>query len=107
MYAVIFRSVRTDAHHELYSEWVNKTDSAVETISGYLSQESFRDPVTRAGVSLEYFETLDSIEDWRKHPLHMEAQRLGHELFYESFHVEICEVDRAYRWMKSSGYQNT
>ena len=107
MYAVIFRSVRTDTHHELYSEWVNKTDSAVETIPGYLSQESFRDPVTRAGVSLEYFETLDSIEEWRKHPLHMEAQRLGHELFYESFHVEVCEVDRAYRWMKSSGYLKT
>ena len=52
-------------------------EELVKTIPGYLSHYSHRDPVSRSGVTISYFESLEAIKTWREHPEHKEVQRLG------------------------------
>ena len=97
-YAVIFRSIRTSEHNELYESHSQKMEELVKTIPGYLSHYSHRDPVSRSGVTISYFESLEAIKTWREHPEHKEVQRLGRELFYSWYEIQVVKVDRQYEW---------
>lgn len=97
MFVVIFRSQRSDGHDALYGEWSQRMSQAVTEIDGYVSHTSFRDPETREGVTVAYFESEESIHKWREFPEHLAAQQLGRESFYLSYSVEVAEVVRAYR----------
>lgn len=44
------------------------------------------------GITVSYWESLEAIRCWREHPEHREAQRLGRDVWYESFDLQICEV---------------
>jgi heme-degrading monooxygenase HmoA len=100
MFAVIFRSVRTDEHEDLYQQWANRMSEAVMQIAGYHSHMSFRDPATRAGVTIAYFETEEAIHQWREFPDHLAAQELGREMFYLEYTVEVAQIVRDYSWSK-------
>jgi heme-degrading monooxygenase HmoA len=69
-----------------------------QTILRYLSHYSYRDPVSRSGVTISYFESLEAIKTWREHPEHKEVQRLGRELFYSWHEIQVVKVDRQYEW---------
>lgn len=55
-------------------------------------------------VALSYWPDAASIQAWRAHPEHVEAQRLGRERWYASYSVEVAEVGRAYRRDVASGF---
>jgi len=98
MYAVIFRSIRTNEHSELYESHSEKMAELVKATPGYISHYSHRDPVSRSGVTISYFESLEAIKTWREHPEHKEVQRLGRELFYSWYEIQIVKVDKQYEW---------
>jgi heme-degrading monooxygenase HmoA len=98
MYAVIFRSIRTNEHSELYESHSQKMEELVKATPGYISHYSHRDPVSRSGVTISYFESLEAIKTWREHPEHKEVQRLGRELFYSWYEIQVVKVDRQYEW---------
>ena len=100
MYAVIFRSTRTLDHAELYQEWSERMEAAVRQVDGYGSHVGFRDPVTRQGVTVSYFESEEAITRWRELAEHLTAQRLGRESFYEDYRVEVARIERSYGWRK-------
>lgn len=50
----------------------------------------------RDEVALSYWNTLEDIQHWKAHPLHQKAQQLGRERWYESYSVEIAEIQRHY-----------
>jgi len=70
MYAVIFRSIRTADFADLYEEHSARMEALVKSIKGYISHYSHRDPETREGITISYFESLESIREWREHPEH-------------------------------------
>ena len=37
---------------------------------------------------------VGAIENWKNHPRHMVAQRLGQEQWYEKFATRVCRVER-------------
>ena len=47
-------------------------------------------------IALSYWPDEESIKAWRAHPEHLEAQRLGRERWYESYSVQVAEVQRSY-----------
>ena len=100
MYAVIFRSTRTTHSQELYKEHSAKMDYLVSGIKGYISHHSQRDPITREGITISYFESLEAIKQWREHPEHLETQELGKKLFYEKYEVKVVKVERKYEWSR-------
>ena len=98
MFVVIFRSTRLLDHSELYQEWSEKMEQLVVMQDGYQSHFSFRDPETREGVTVSYFDSEESIKQWHNNPEHLQAQSLGRTHFYESFSVEVAEIRRRYEW---------
>jgi heme-degrading monooxygenase HmoA len=95
-YVVIFRSTRNLDDGQLYSEWSNKMEDLVKTIQGYEHHFGFRDSITREGVTISYFSSLDAISRWKSLGEHQKAQQLGRESFYEQYSVQVCEVLRDY-----------
>ena len=97
-YAVIFRSKRQDANHELYYQHDEKLEEKIKSLPGYISHFGIRHPETRAGVTVAYFDSLDAIDSWRKNAEHMDAKKLAKSDFYENYSVEITEVIDQYGW---------
>ena len=98
MYAVIFRSVRTTHSEELYQEHSEKMESLVKSMKGYISHHSQLDAITREGVTISYFDSLEAIKAWRDHPDHKATQELGRTHFYEHYEVKVVKVEREYEW---------
>jgi heme-degrading monooxygenase HmoA len=55
---------------------------------GFLGAESVRAD-DGAGISVSYWESLETIENWEKHARHKVAQKLGREVWYESFATRV------------------
>ena len=98
MYAVIFRSIRTQNYEVLYQEHAEKMERLVKEIKGYLGHQSHRDPITREGLTISYFDSLDSIRTWREHPEHLKTQGFGRTIFYVFYDVKVVKVEREYEW---------
>ena len=54
---------------------------------------AFESPKQEIGITVSYWRDLDSIKQWRNHVEHREAQRLGRELWYDSFELHIARVE--------------
>ena len=96
--ACIFRSTRTDHDEADYQAWSARIELLVASAPGYRTHVSLRDPVTREGVTIAYFDDLESIAAWRDHGEHVRAQQLGRERFYDDYIVQIAPVVREYSW---------
>ncbi|TDR14006.1 antibiotic biosynthesis monooxygenase family protein [Marinomonas communis] len=91
-YAVIFTSVRT-AGDNGYGEVADKMVTLAEQQPGFLGMESAREDV---GVTVSYWQDLDSIKQWKQNVEHLGAQKMGREQWYETFKVRIAKVERDY-----------
>ncbi len=100
MYAVIFNSTRTAHSVELYDRWSEITERLVKDIPGFIDFDSYRDPITRKGVTVAYFETEEAVKSWKELPQHLEAQKLGRSDFYEDYEIFVTKVERQYSWTK-------
>jgi len=89
-YAVIFTSTRTDIDKG-YAETATRMLELAESIPGFIGVESAREDI---GITVSYWESLEAIKQWKLHPEHIEAQRLGREKWYENFTTRICLVER-------------
>ena len=70
-------------------------------------QPGFRDIVSvrgadGVGVTVATFDTERDAAAWKRHPEHIEAQRLGRERFYEWYELQVSEVTRAYGWQRAA-----
>ena len=91
-YAVIFTSVRT-AGDNGYGEVADRMVTLAEQQPGFLGIESAREDV---GVTVSYWQDLDSIKQWKQNVEHLGAQKMGREQWYETFKVRIAKVERDY-----------
>ena len=91
-YAVIFTSIRTDGDNG-YGKTANRMVELAEQQPGYLGAESAREEV---GITVSYWADLESIKNWKANTEHLEAQKTGRKLWYESFKVRISKVERDY-----------
>ncbi|SJL84604.1 antibiotic biosynthesis monooxygenase family protein [Vibrio palustris] len=91
-YAVIFTSIRTPVD-DGYGDMANRMIELASQEPGFLGVESAREEV---GITVSYWQDLDSIQRWKANAEHREAQRLGHEKWYASFKTRISKVERDY-----------
>ena len=47
-------------------------------------------------IALSYWPSAESIKLWKSHPEHLAAQKLGREIWYESYSVQVAEISREY-----------
>jgi heme-degrading monooxygenase HmoA len=91
-YAVIFTSLRTEGDNG-YSAMADAMANLAAAQPGYLGIESAREGL---GITVSYWDSLESIAAWKQNSAHLVAQRRGHEVWYEEFKVRICRVERDY-----------
>lgn len=91
-YAVIFTSKRTDGDNG-YTAFAEEVLKLAEQQSGFLGAESVRDQ-DQVGITVSYWDSPEAIRKFKNEARHMEAQRLGKELWYSTFGLRVCKVER-------------
>jgi len=91
-YAVIFSSHRAD-NEDGYGAMADRMVELAATQPGFLGMETVREDL---GITVSYWDSLESIANWKKNAEHREAQRLGRRKWYSSFRVRIARVEREY-----------
>lgn len=97
MILTIFRSRLRPEHLDEYGEAAERIHALAVTMPGFVSIKTFTaDDGER--VSIVEFATREAHDAWRRHPEHVEAQRLGRERFYSEFSIQVCEPLRQRRF---------
>jgi len=94
-YAVIFtshRSVHSNGD-DGYDEMAVRMEELASQQAGFLGVESAREEV---GITVSYWNSLESIKNWKANTEHQQAQKNGRSLWYSNFTVRICKVERDY-----------
>lgn len=93
MYAVIFRAVIRDLDQE-YLDLAEQLRSLA--IEKYGCREFFALTEGNQEVAISYWDTEEQVRNWKQDSLHLQAQQLGRKKWYESYRVQIAEVQREY-----------
>ncbi|AVA34700.1 MULTISPECIES: antibiotic biosynthesis monooxygenase family protein [Cupriavidus] len=96
-YAVIFTSIRSDGDNG-YGEMAHVMLEAASKQPGFLGAESAREGL---GITVSYWDSLESIAAWKRDSAHLQAQKLGREKWYEGYKTRICRVERDYDFSRS------
>lgn len=91
-YAVIFTSIRS-AGDNGYSKTGEEIIAIVSQQQGYLGAESVRD-TDGVGITVSYWDSLESIRAWRKNISHARAMQAGKDTWYAKYAIRICQVLR-------------
>ena len=95
-YAVIFTSLLTE-EDKGYAEMADQMENLAKSQPGYLGIESAREQV---GITVSYWESLESIANWKANTDHLFAQQKGVKDWYSWYKVRICAVEREYDFVK-------
>ncbi len=96
-YAVIFTSIQTE-YIEGYSEMAELMENLAKQQLGFLGMESARNDI---GITVSYWQNLESIKNWKANLDHLVAQKIGREQWYTYYKVRICKVEREYEFTNS------
>jgi heme-degrading monooxygenase HmoA len=95
-YAVIFTSLRTKSDNG-YDKMGERMVELAQQQTGYLGHESVREGL---GITVSYWDSLDSIKNWKKNSEHLFAQEQGQKLWYNAYKTRICKVELDYGFEK-------
>ena len=93
-YAVIFTSLRTEGDNG-YGDMDIEMEKLVTEQEGFLGVESARNEL---GITVSYWESLESIKNWKANTRHLVAQKQGRDAWYAHYKVRICKVERDYEF---------
>ena len=96
---------RTRLMPDLREEYVALVDRMVElasTMPGYISHKGFFAEDGERCTIVE-FESEETQRAWRMHPEHRVAQRQGREVYYASYSLQVCEVQREAKYDREAG----
>ena len=109
-YAVVFTSVRKPVAEGYASTAQRMVDLAHEQ-DGFHGTESVSSASTAGhadgsqdsdegvrGITVSYWQDLESIEAWKRNGEHVLARAKGRKEWYERFEVRVCKVERAFRF---------
>lgn len=91
-YAMIFTSQRTDGDHG-YEAMAKQMVELASQQPGFLGVDSIRDK-NGIGITVSYWDSLEAIQQWKKHAAHQIAQEKGKQQWYERYSVRVCKVER-------------
>lgn len=95
-FAVIFTSqlVTADPSYRAASE---KMMQMVSTMPGYLGVDSVRDE-SGIGITISYWESLESIRAWGQNPTHRAIQEKGKDTWYSTYTIRIAKIEEERFW---------
>ncbi len=94
-YAVIFSSQRNDAGSDDYAQASDFMIVLAAQQPGFLGVESTRD-ADDIGITVSYWDSEESIADWKRNAEHAAVRKRGRLEWYEHFEIRVAKVERAY-----------
>ena len=91
-YAVIFSNQRTIDRSD-YEQRAEKMTELAQTMPGFLGVESVRGE-DGFGITVSYWQDEESIAAWRKNLEHADTIRQGRLMYYQSYNLVVCRVER-------------
>ncbi len=91
-YAVIFTNIK-NSDDEGYEQTAARMVEMAQLQPGFLGIESAREDV---GITVSYWQDLESIKAWKANTEHVEAQKHGQQKWYTSYTTRIAKVQREY-----------
>jgi len=88
---------RLSNSEEGYEEMNQKMIELAKQQNGFIGIESARSEV---GITVSYWESLESIQKWKLNAEHTLARNLGRAKWYTSYDLKICKVVSAYNFNK-------
>lgn len=93
MIVVVFRSRLSPEAGDDYSQMAAEMLATAREMPGFVEFKSFKaDDGER--VSLVYWQDQETMAAWRNHPRHRIAQQNGRSKWYQSYRIEVAEVQR-------------
>lgn len=99
-YAVIFTSIRTPGDNG-YGKIADEIVNIVSKQKGFLGAESVRDS-NGFGMTISYWDSLESINDWKSNLQHKKAKEMGMKQWYSQYKIRICKVENDNLFIKES-----
>ena len=96
-YAVIFTSVRTPEDNGYARTAARLLDLAREQ-PGFLGVEAARGD--DLGLTVSYWDSLDSASAWKQNLDHLQAQAKGREKWYGEYSLRVARVEKEIRFQK-------
>jgi heme-degrading monooxygenase HmoA len=97
MVVVVFRiTFRPDLPASEYESTGARMVEIVSAIPGFLGMDYAE--VDGGELLIARFESHEALAEWRNHPEHQAAQRLGRERFFAGYRIEVCEAVRSYEF---------
>src|SRR5271170_1056009 len=93
-YAVIFTSTKRD-DAQGYDEMAEAMASLAREQPGFLGYESARG-ADGLGITVSYWKSEADIRAWKQNADHRVAQEKGKALWYSSYTIRVCRVEREY-----------
>ena len=93
-YVVIFTSIKIEADKG-YAKMSEKMLALLAMQEGFLGFESAREEL---GITVSYWKDEESILKWKAKSEHLEAQKLGKEIWYKQYKIRVAKVERDYEF---------
>ncbi len=97
MIVIIFRSRIREENAEAFQLLADQLYDIASALPGFVSYKVFKNDDGER-VSIHEWESADHLRAWREHPVHQAAQKMGREMFYESYILQVCESPRESRF---------
>ena len=94
-YAVIFTSRQSEVNKD-YEKMAELMISLVKKQPGFLRVGSALS--NGIGITVAYWETEESIRNWKNNEKHLVAWHKGRSGWYIDYHVRIAQVEREYEF---------
>jgi heme-degrading monooxygenase HmoA len=91
-WAVIFTSRRTEGDRG-YGEMAARMSELVTQQPGFLGFESVHED--GLGITVSYWDSEESIRNWKANAEHQVAQQSGKRVWYEHYALRVARVERA------------
>ena len=94
-YAVISTNIHHGNDIDIYNNQLKKLLETANQLGGYLGMEvpkEVLDNNTIYTVATLYFQTLESIESWRKHPKHVAIKKGAKQRWFLEHNIRVCQV---------------
>lgn len=97
MIVAVFRNRLVPGAQDEYGPLARHTSELVGSIPGYISHKLF---VAEDGerATIVEFESEEALHEWKVHPEHVKAKKLGFTKFFSAFKYQICNVTHARAW---------
>ena len=99
-YAVIFTASRTEGDKG-YHKMSEHMQELAKQQPGFLVIESAENS-DGFEITVSYWDSEESIRDWKAQVEHQTAQKRGRKLWYEHYEIRIARVERAYNMQTST-----